>query len=94
MSGLNKYLLEFNPALFWDTDMNNINAEDHVHYIIERVVTRGNMEDWRRIHTMYGHEKIKNISVQIRSLDNKTLSFLSTYFNIKKDQFRCYKKGH
>ena len=94
MSGLNKYLSEFNPALFWDTDIKSIHPEDHAHYIVERVVTKGNMEDWRRIHTMYGPEKIKDISIQIRSLDNKTLSFLSTYFGIKKDQFRCYKHRH
>jgi uncharacterized protein DUF6922 len=90
LSELHKYLSEFNPVLFWDTKMKNINPEDHAAYIIERVVTRGNMKDWERLKAMYGLERIKNISTRLRSLDKKTLSFLSTYFNVRKEQFRCY----
>jgi hypothetical protein len=81
MAELNKYLSEFNPALFWDTDMKNIHPEDHSHYIIERVVTRGNMDDWRRIKAMYSLEKLQEASIQSRVLDKKTLNFLSLHFN-------------
>lgn len=84
---------EFNPALFWDTDMKSINPELHANYIVERVVTRGNMADWKRIKEMYGLGKIKNICTQIRSLDKNTLSFLCAYFDTSKEEFRCYKSS-
>ncbi|MCB0522872.1 MAG: hypothetical protein KDD27_28270 [Saprospiraceae bacterium] len=40
--------------------------------------------------TFYGEDMVKKVIVQFRYLDNRTLSFSSTYFNIPLEQFRCY----
>ena len=94
MNSANNVLLEFNPHLFWDTKISSINIDDHARYIIERVVTRGTLSDWQTLKKAYGLEKIKNTSIQIRSLDAKTLAFLSNYFDIGKEEFRCFKRNH
>ena len=94
MNSANNVLLEFNPHIFWDTKISSINIDDHARYIIERVVTRGALSDWQTLKKAYGLEKIKNTSIRIRTLDAKTLGFLSNYFDIAKEEFRCYKRNH
>ena len=75
--------------LFWDTDINNLNPEKHTRFIIERVVTRGRLEDWFLIKNHYGIDRIKQEVVRIRSMDKKSLTFLSNILEIPKNQFRC-----
>jgi hypothetical protein len=76
--------------LFWDTDPAKVDPEKHARKIIERVVTRGRLEDWFMIRSYYGLDRIKQEALQIRSLDDKTLVFLSTVLKIPKTEFRCY----
>ncbi len=38
-----------NKALFWDTDYQDIDYEKHARFVIERVVTRGNLKDWKEL---------------------------------------------
>ena len=79
----------FRPALFWDTDIATLNPETHARYIIGRVVTRGDMSDWNTLKELYGHQKIRKEVVHLRSLDAKSLSFLSCYYDIDRTLFRC-----
>lgn len=77
--------------LFWDTDPDKIDYDKHPRYVIEKVVTMGQFEDWQEIKRYYGIEMIKNKCLEVRSFDPKTLSFLSVIFDVPKEQFRCYK---
>ncbi|PJA08705.1 MAG: hypothetical protein COX70_03030 [Flavobacteriales bacterium CG_4_10_14_0_2_um_filter_32_8] len=77
--------------LFWDVDVSALDFEKSKSQIIYKVVEFGNINDWNIIKTVYGLETIKNISLQFRSLDVVTLSFLSHLFQLKKSNFRCYK---
>ena len=83
ISDLSKYL-------FWDVDTANVTWQDSSIHIIEKVLKFGQMKDWKIIKEIYGFEKIKEVSLQIRSLDKVTLSFVSTLFKINKEKFRCY----
>ena len=49
------------------------------------------MKDWELIKQFYGMEAIKITSLNARSLDAITLSFVSAVYNIDKTEFRCYK---
>jgi hypothetical protein len=79
----------FRPALFWDTDIAKLDPEIHARYIIGRVITRGNMNDWNTLKELYGHQKIRQEVVHLRSLDARSLSFLSCYYDIDRTLFRC-----
>ncbi len=81
---------KFNKALFWDTDITQIDYEKHARHIIGRVLMRGNMQDWKELKKYYGLERIKKEVVNIRYLDKITLNFCHTFFNIEKEKFRCY----
>ncbi len=80
----------FNKSLFWDINIENLDYKIHKRFIIERVLTRGNWNDWQELKSFYGLQEIKNEVVNIRYLDKKTLNFCHTLFNIKKEEFRCY----
>ena len=77
-------------TLFWDSNMATIDYEQHARSIIERVITRGSLTDWKTIKDYYGLERLENEILQMRVLDAVTLNFFSLFFNKPKQQFRCY----
>jgi ribosomal protein S8 len=83
--------LELSKVLFWDTNYSKINWDKNARYVIERVVSMGNLSDWQQIKKYYGMDTIKAEMLQSRDLDDKTISFLACIFNISKEEFRCYK---
>jgi hypothetical protein len=82
---------DFSPHLFWDVDLNGFDLRKHQSFFIQRVLEYGKLKDWNLIKTLYGMEAIKESSLNARSLDAVTLSFVSTIFKIDKTEFRCYK---
>lgn len=85
-----KELPKLSKVLFWDVDFTKIDFDLRTRYVIERVVMFGNWQEWEEIKRYYGLEKIKSETMQTRYLDAKTLNFLSLYFQVPKEQFRCY----
>ena len=81
---------DLRQSIFWDVDFKEIDYDKHARFIIERVLSRGNLKDWLELKSFYGLEKIKAAAVRIRSLDKLTLNFCHMFFNIKKEEFRCY----
>lgn len=79
------------PHLFWDVDPSGVEWEKHAKMIIEKVLMYGLIGDWRIINAVYGKEKIKETSKTIRSMDEVTLSFLCTLYDLKPEDFRCYR---
>ena len=77
-------------SLFWDVNFEEIDSQIHSLFITERVLTRGTLDDFRAVKNYYGIEKLKSIIVEIKNLDERTLSFCSAYFSIPKTKFRCY----
>jgi hypothetical protein len=78
------------PNLFWDTDVANLDPQKHATYIIERVVSRGQWDDWKNLLAFYGNDRIKNVVISLRHLDPKTHHFLALYFDCPVESFRCY----
>ncbi len=76
-------------TLFWDVTFESIDWQRHARFVIARVVSRGNLDDWYLLKKMYGTDRIKKEVVCIRSLDPKSLSFLSAFFDLDKKAFRC-----
>ncbi len=82
--------MELSKTLFWDTDISQIDYDKNARHIIERVLQRGMLSDWFEIKNYYGLDRIKNEILQIRYLDKVSLNFCSKYFQIPKEQFKCY----
>ncbi len=85
-------MLPFNKTLFWDVDFGSLDWEANKRLIIERVTTRGSWGEFQLLLEHYGSHVFKEEIVKAGYLDKKTLSYVSTFFNIPKEQFRCYIK--
>lgn len=83
--------LELSKTLFWDVDYDNIDLDKHAPYVVERVMTRGSLEEFKAIKNYYGKPKLKRISKQLRYLNDDVLHFCSVYFNTPITEFRCYR---
>ena len=62
-----------NKNLFWDIDINDLNLDRHVRFIIERVLTKGDLNDWFELKKTYGLNRIKQEVIQIRFLDKNIM---------------------
>lgn len=82
--------MNFDQSLFWDVDPSTLDPEQHEQFIIQRVVQRGSLHDWRELKAHYGLERIRKASTSARSLDSLTLNFLSKLFALPKSAFKCY----
>jgi hypothetical protein len=82
--------MELSKVLFWDTNFDTLDYQKHKEYIIEKVLVYGKISDWRQIQAYYTNDVIKEVAVNLRNLDAKTLAFLSVIFDIPKQKFRCF----
>ncbi len=78
------------PSLFWDTDIQTIDMEKHQAAIIERIMLRGRLDEFRSMMQYYGRETVKKVMLEARWLDKVTLAFCCTIFDLPKTAFRCY----
>lgn len=81
---------KLDKSLFWDVDIESVDFEKNARHIINRILLRGNIQDWEQLKMFYGTEKIKEEIQKMRFLDKRTLNFCSFYFNIPKTEFKCY----
>jgi hypothetical protein len=82
--------MKLDKSLFWDVNPSSVDSEKHARFIIGRVLHKGNLNDWYEIKRYYGKQKIKEEITQVKYLNKITLSFCSSYFNIPKNEFKCY----
>ena len=83
--------LQLRPSLFWDTDIQKIDLQKHKASVIERIMVRGQMDEFKAMMQFYGNETVKNTMLNARWLDKVTLAFCSTIFDTPETEFRCYK---
>lgn len=68
--------------LFWDFDVDVLDAKAHKHFIIERILARGDLDDVQWAMRCYGAEELKRVVLSNHSLDKKSQAFWCLYFNI------------
>ena len=77
--------------LFWDVKKDKLSLKINSDYIIERVAYLGSLRDWLLVRKIYGEKKLKEVILNMRYLDDKSLHFYSQIFQVAKEEFRCYK---
>jgi len=78
--------------LFWDVDWANFDLQKSRALVAERVVERGNIEDFYTMFLLYGGvNKVREIyKNEVHSLSARALAFISAAFNLKKEEMKCY----
>lgn len=77
---------------FWDVDFDRIDYEKESIWVIGKVLNDGLWEDVLELFQFYGVARIKKEIVQIPYLNKRVLQFWSSYFQIKENEFKCFKK--
>ncbi len=88
----NNKTIDINERIFWDLNKSSIDPDKHKAIIIERVLTRGTLEEfWMLVH-VYGEDVIIEQCKNMPNLDALSLNFIAKTFNVDKKKFKCYNK--
>lgn len=79
----------FSQYLFWDAPSEDIDLQKNMRYVIERVMTRGKMEDFETLLTLYSKEEIRASLKESKELDPKTHHFCSWHFDIPESELHA-----
>ena len=73
--------------LLWEYDFDRFDFKNSAFIVIERVIERGNMEEWREILRYYGRNEVLEVARKSKQLDKKDKHFTEIYvdseFNAK-----------
>ncbi|MEN8157894.1 MAG: hypothetical protein ABFS10_13165 [Bacteroidota bacterium] len=83
--------LKLRRSLFWDMPNGGVDPEKNKRLIIERILSRGNIEEFKQMINYYSEEEIRGSVTQIGALDKKTYNFVSKLYKLKPADFRCFK---
>ena len=81
--------IRFRKSLFWDLPENSLDLKKNKRLILERVFSRGNLNEFQTINRHYSMDEIRKTVVKIGSLDKKTLYFISNIYQLKPSDFLC-----
>ncbi|MCQ2322741.1 MAG: hypothetical protein MJZ47_03890 [Bacteroidales bacterium] len=81
---------QFSKHLFWDTKIEDIDMQKHAPYVVQRVLEYGLIDDWKLLRSYYGLKKITEISMKLRELEPRALSFIAAISKTPKEDYRCY----
>lgn len=70
-----------NPALLWEYDLDTFNYVKSYKIVIERVLQRGNLEEWREMVQMYTREQILEVIDWSAQLDKRDKDFSRFFLN-------------
>ena len=90
----------FPKRLFWDWDFSKIDWKKHSLAVIDRVIERGNKEEWKELVRYYGKTKVINaLKSEIKFLPDYAIDDVCGYFKLKKEELACYlrkqsRQGH
>jgi hypothetical protein len=78
--------------LLWEFDLKKFDYSSGKSIVVERVVQRGNMDDWLTIFNLYGSDGVREEIKNIPFLSDKDLNFVHVIFEIPIHEMKCYAK--
>jgi hypothetical protein len=79
-------------TLFWDVNTAKLNTDTSKLLIMERILTRGNLEEFKQLVRFYTIQELSQTVLKMGNLDNRTLNFIAEYLKLPKQDFLCYRK--
>lgn len=70
-----------NPALLWEYDLTTFNYEKSYKIVIERVLQRGNLNEWREMVSLYSKAQILEVVDWSAQLDERDKVFSKFFLN-------------
>ena len=85
-------MIPVRTEILWDINLKTMDPDKNKAIIIERVLSYGNIGELKFLFIYYGIEIIRQTVKNIGYLDPKTFEFVISYFNINKEEMKCYIK--
>ncbi|MDA3814791.1 MAG: hypothetical protein PF549_00280 [Patescibacteria group bacterium] len=73
-------------SLFWD--VKSVDIEKNKNFIIERILSFGDLDDFFWALDLYGQEEFKKVLLNSRRLDKKSTNFWGNYFNLNQEEWK------
>ena len=86
------FLKQLDKNLFWDVKFEDLGIEKNADFIIERVLSFGDVKDYQLLRKMYDFKKIKKAAIKANYPNKKSVNFWSIIFDIPLNSFLCIKK--
>ena len=67
------------PGLLWEYDLEKFNWNRSYKIVIERVIQRGWINEWKEIYKFYGPEKILETAEWSKQLDKRDKNFVRLF---------------
>ena len=84
---------QISPHLLWDIDQSKFDWEKMKVFIVERVIERGDRDDFYTIFQMYGgQEGVREVVKKAYFNDPKDEALARVLFDLKKKDLECYKR--
>ena len=80
----------FEKRIFWDVDFDRIDYDGKANWVIERVFSRGDVEDIRQCRRYYGDEKVTSALLGAKYLPEHRIHLASAVIDKPLEEFRCY----
>lgn len=80
------------PHLLWEYDLNKFNFQKMKNIVIQRVIERGNFQDWYFMLNKYPLNEIKQTIKSLPYLNPKDMNFVHVVFQIPLNQMKCFIK--
>jgi hypothetical protein len=74
-----KLVPQIRRHLLWEYNYDKLDFTRSFVIVIERVIERGNMNEWKEILLYYGREKVLEVARKSKQLDNKDKQFTEIY---------------
>lgn len=79
-------------SFFWDVDAKKINPATHPHYVINRLLDKGELEAVRWVVKTFSKDFIVDSLIQDSNISPITATFFANYFSISPDRFISLRK--
>jgi hypothetical protein len=67
------------PHLLWEFDLATFDFDKSAAIVIERIIERGDMEEWRQMLHYYGKEIVLQVAGESHNLDRKHKKFTEIF---------------
>lgn len=81
-------------SLFWDIDTKNLEPSTNSHFIIKRVLDRGNTENVNWLLNSFNDKEIIETISTSRDLTQKTANFWADIYNLDKTKVAVLQKTY
>lgn len=78
--------------LLWEFNLEKFDYEKGKSIVVERVVQRGNMDDWLTIFNLYGYQEVWEQIKDIPYLNSTDMNFVHQIFEIPLEELWSYRK--